>query len=189
MVNTTFGIIVPENGTVCARSSAPSNCTSLDQLKYMLKRPTAVNGTYAYLAHYMKTFYARELASRGVLTGVTVPGLVDTPGLPAGNVNVDTFCPYPQPWYACNCWSDGDRSYDSSVCPLTPLRGSNSLTFLAAAPTEVLREVNGKMFAACEVQMAPLDQFSSMEESKGAAATLAYARELTALWRQWTGLN
>jgi len=45
------------------------------------------------------------------------------------------------------------------------------------------------MFAACEVQRAPLDQFNSMEESKGTDAALAYARDVVALWRKMTKLD
>merc|ERR1711935_898999 len=185
--NTSYSILVPENDTVCLRSDSPKNCTEPAQLRRMLHKPLpTVKSSYAFLAHFMKTFYARELSARsdGVPAYVAHPGLVATPGLPATNVNTDTFCPYPQAWYACNCWSNSSRAYDRAVCPLTPLRGSNTLSFLSTAPTKTLESSKGHFFAACEVQRAPIDQYSSFEEVSGEAGAMAYARRLTALWRK-----
>jgi len=191
-INTSFAVLVPESDTVCHRSDASMNCTEPAELEVILRKPLPTpNSTYAFLAHYMKTFYARELTARrdGVPAFVAHPGLVSTPGLPATNVNTDTFCPYPQAWYACNCWSNGSRAYDAAVCPLTPLRGSNTLTFLATAPTDTLRPYRGHLFAACESQRAPIDQFGSMEEARGTAGAAAYSRRLTALWRRLAPLR
>jgi len=191
-INMTFAVLIPENHTVCDRSSAPKNCTELDQLRTMVTHPLPTHtATYAFLAHYMKTFYARELAARDepVRAYVAHPGLVETPGLPkSGEPDLDTFCPYPQAWYACNCWSAPDRSYDTNVCPLSPLRGGNTLAYLATAPHKELRGQDGRFFAACEPQRGPIDQYATMEESKGEAATLAYARALTEMWRGMVGL-
>merc|ERR1712166_1106551 len=191
--NTSYSIIVPETDTVCHRSDASSNCTQPAELDHMLRRPLpTVNSTYAFLAHYMKTFYARELASRptnGLPAYVARRGLVATPGLPATNVTPDTFCPFPQAWYACNCWSNSSRAYDKSVCPLSPSRGSNTLAFLATGPSQTLSSSQGHFFAACEVQRSPIDQFDAMEEAKGEGGALAYARELTALWRKLAPLK
>lgn len=193
-LNTTYQILVPEDGTVCSRSSSSQNCTELAELERILPQPLPAAGgdhaTYAFLAMFMKTFYARELASRpdGIPAYVAHPGSVGTPGLPADQKDTDRDCPYPHAWYQCNCWSDSNRSYDKSVCPLTPLRGSNTLAFLSTAPATDLEASTGRMFAACEVQRAPLDQFNSMEQSKGTDGAMAYARDLTALWRKLTKL-
>lgn len=194
-VNQTYQILVPEDGTVCARSSSASNCTDLRELERILPKPLPAAGgdhaTYAFLAMFMKTFYTRELSSRsdGVPAYAAHPGSVATPGLPADQKNTDRDCPYPTAWYACNCWSSSNRSYDKTVCPLTPLRGSNTLAFLATAPAKDLEASNGRMFAACEVQHAPLDQFNSMEQSKGTDGAMAYARDLVALWYKLTKLK
>lgn len=191
-VNTSYQILVPENGTVCDRSSSSANCTDPRELERMLRKPLPAAGgdhaTYAFLAHFMKTFYARELAARadGIPAYVAIPGSVATPGLPAAQKNTDRDCPYPHAWYACNCWSTSDRSYDSSICPLTPLRGGNTLAFLSAAPAKDLEVNNGRQFVACEVSSAPLDQFAAMEGAKGTEGAMAYARTVVALWRKMT---
>lgn len=193
--NTTFQIIVPEDGTVCDRSSSTANCTEIAELEHSLVKPLPAAGgdhaSYAFLGHFMKTFYARELTARadGAPSYVAHPGSVATPGLPAEQKDTDRDCPFPHAWYACNCWSKSDRSYDASVCPLTPARGGNTLAFLSTASVEELSESSGRMFAACEVQRAPLDQFNSMEESKGTDASMAYARDATALWRKLTKMD
>lgn len=196
VLNTSYQILVPENGTVCDRSSSAANCTEIAELERMLVKPLPAAGgdhaTYAFLAHFMKTFYARELAARGdgVPSYVAHPGSVATPGLPAEQKDTDRDCPFPHAaWYSCNCWTNSDRSYDKSVCPLTPLRGGNTLAFLSTAPAEDLKASNGRMFAACEVQRAPLDQFNSMEQSKGTDGAMAYARDTVALWRKLTKLD
>ncbi|KAK3287842.1 hypothetical protein CYMTET_4664 [Cymbomonas tetramitiformis] len=156
--NTSYAILVPERDTVCHRSDAPPNCTEPEEVDRMIRQPLpTANSTYAFLAHFMKTFYARELTTRGMPAYVAHPGLVATPGLPATNVNTDQFCPYPQAWYACNCWSNSSRSYDKAVCPLTPLRGSNTLAFLATAPSTLLEASAGRFFAACELKCLPRD--------------------------------
>ena len=185
--NTSSAILVPEDQTVCRRSDAPPNCTQPAEVARLIRAPLPTEkSTYAFLAHYMKTFYARELSARlaGVPAYVAHPGIVKTPGLPADNVDVDTFCPFPQAWYACNCWSGPGREYDGALCPLTPLRGSNTLAFLATAPAAALAASAGRFFAACEVQRAPIDQFASMEGARGGAGAMAYARELTTQWRR-----
>merc|ERR1712039_482683 len=123
--NHSYGVVVPENETVCKRSSSPDNCTDLEELQRVLPMPLPASGgdhaTYAFLAHFMKTFYSRELSSRvgGVPAYVAHPGSVATPGLPAYQKNTDRDCPYPHAWYACNCWTDSNRTYDKAVCPLT----------------------------------------------------------------------
>lgn len=192
-INLTYAVIIPENSTVCDRSSSPKNCTELAQLRTMVSNPLpSHDATYAFLAHFMKTFYARELAARdaGVKAYVAHPGLVATPGLPKGSEpDLDTFCPYPNAWYSCNCWSQPNRSYDKNVCPLSPLRGGNTLAYLATAPQSELKGQDGRFFAACEAQRGPIDQYSTMLESKGDDATLAYARSLTQMWRELTGLS
>ena len=81
-VNTSYQILVPESDTVCHRSDASPNCTEPKELQRMLHRPLPTkNSTYAFLAHFMKTFYARELSTRltGVAAYVAHPGLVATP--------------------------------------------------------------------------------------------------------------
>ena len=208
-INTSYSILVPSSDTVCIRSDASPNCTQPEELDRMLRRPLpTVNSTYAFLgslsrlyllrsnlmltaAHFMKTFYARELAARrnGLPAYVAHPGLVATPGLPATNVNTDVFCPFPQAWYACNCWTNGTRAYEKSVCPLSPLRGSNTLAFLSTAPAHILQTSKGHFFAACEVQRAPIDQFDSMIEANGEEAAMAYARKLTSLWRDLASIS
>jgi len=191
--NTSYQILVPEDETVCKRSDASPNCTDVSELPRLLRKPLPSNqSTHAFLAHFMKTFHARDLSARpdGVPAYVAHPGIVDTPGLPVDRAFTDGFCPYPMAWYACNCWSDNaTRAYDSSVCPLSPLRGGNTLGFLATAPFDDLRESKGHFFAACEVQRAPIDQFSSMEEVRGTDGAAAYAQSLTTLWRGLTGLD
>lgn len=174
----------------CNGNGMGERCTSIDNLKQAVRK----TGGSEFLALFLKSMLARELARREADNGITAysfhPGLVLTPGVKAGYFSSGygkeqalKDCGQGE-FYGCLC-----RGPDSKTCGelLNEDQGAVAALYDLAAPTHELAHANGAMTVLCGyVPPGPrFDPFISMEGKIGLDATRTYTKQLYDLSSMW----